>query len=633
MVNGSPKERLQKLFHKREAKKDEDPSSPPRASPSSAGVRQHVRKISSRASLRDVLHSRGRSESKAGQGVSSGTSGQVPTPTPGTSAQASQQLSGTSRNAPQQASGASNQTYQQNMPASEPHPAARAAATKAMYPDEDFTDSRAAEEPYTRVVDDRPTKLPLVPHESDLSTDLQHLTMSDAAGQQPFSEDVADRNINRRKAASIEARRAVFEQPNGTTTRAGNAKPLVSGAQPYSEDVANWNIVQNGPLSSQQSAPAPLNVKKRGSVDPRAENFGTPITPTTSADGRSLSRKPVVSELRRSSDAVRSGNPLMPTSDAMRSGEAGRRSNSIRRSSLHKPLPPAPSDEYENDLDGDRVISKDLPDVHSALGKERGYLVRDAEKPVDLTGIVDLRNTEDTTLHETWAPAVTHETIVQNVHEIREEQITREIHNHHVFHRILPIVDIEVLPARHFVPVEGGYAEISEDEVPGRTGVNAQWIIAETMSKLMPESKGPVVPQQFTARKFQGTDGDYKEYMTPEGFKRTEQWWVHPPTIETGGKESGQTYAFHIGSPNPADDGLRAHLPVGQVVGISPLLAKQQRERLRGAQNGTAVEEANGEAPPPVPAHKMFPAEMVDASRSGHTRPQASHGFSYENIY
>lgn len=57
MVN-SPKERLQKLFHRHDTKKDEAANSPP-ASPSTAGVRGHVRKISSRASLRDALHSRG----------------------------------------------------------------------------------------------------------------------------------------------------------------------------------------------------------------------------------------------------------------------------------------------------------------------------------------------------------------------------------------------------------------------------------------------------------------------------------------------------------------------------------------------------------------------------------------------
>ena len=221
--------------------------------------------------------------------------------------------------------------------------------------------------------------------------------------------------------------------------------------------------------------------------------------------------------------------------------------------------------------------------------------------------IVDLSSTEDTTLHERWAPAVTHETIREDVHAIREEVITREIHNHHVFHRVLPIVDIEVLPARHFVPVEGGYAEISEDEVPGRTGPNTQWVIAETMSKMLPESKGPVIPQHFSASRFEGPEYNDKEYVGEDGVKRTEQWWVHPPTIETGGRDSGQTYPFYIGFPEPKDNGLRARLPKGNVIGVSPLLARQQREQLareqelaEGGMDGVAKD------PSAAPEHKAF---------------------------
>jgi hypothetical protein len=278
---------------------------------------------------------------------------------------------------------------------------------------------------------------------------------------------------------------------------------------------------------------------------------------------------------------------------------------------MDKPLPPRPSVEYAQELENDPVVRREVGS-NSHLEAQRALL---ADKDIDLSGMVDLSNTEDTTLHERWAPAVTHETIIQDVHHIREEQITREIHNHHVFHRVLPIVDIEVLPARHFVPVEGGYAEISEDEVPGRTGRNAQWVIAETVSKSLPESKASILPERFTARKFEGTDGDYKEYMAPEGFKRTEQWWVHPPTFyEPNAVASGQTYPFYIGSPDPRDDGLRATLPKGQVIGVSPLLAQQRREQMETQQ---APKQSLEGAAPPVPPHKTFPADMVDSARAG----------------
>ena len=141
--------------------------------------------------------------------------------------------------------------------------------------------------------------------------------------------------------------------------------------------------------------------------------------------------------------------------------------------------------------------------------------------------------------------AVVHETIHQQVHEIRQEYITREVHNHEYYHRILPIVDVEVLPARHFLPVEGGgLVEINRDEVPGR---GRQWVIAETASKTRSDQPVPRAVTQFSAREFTGNEGEFKKYETPEGFERTEQTWVHPPELETGGHNSGQTWPLELG--------------------------------------------------------------------------------------
>ncbi|KAK5136626.1 hypothetical protein LTR08_002640 [Meristemomyces frigidus] len=595
MPNSSPKEKLSKLFHRHDhgSKKDEVPSSPPAASASS---NRGLRQSSSRTSLRDVIHNRGRSVSKPAEQLRS----------PIDSGKAPQPIASTSPVYP---------------PAAGTRSPAQFAAVRAMYPDEELLSNRSGgntqpDEGYNylspRVTSSEADKLPDVRHESDLSHDLRHMTTSDA-GVEPYSEDVADRNLNKRKTVTQSTMRPSSEQTN---------RP-VGG---YSEDVAP-NDRSVG--SNARGAPAPLNFKKRATGDSRGVRFGEPASAAASANGHSLARRSDVSDLRVSSDADRLGNASSYSQrgslDATRNPKS-----SLRRSSLQKPLPTVPSDARATTHEGARAISNELPDVHSALGKERGYLVKDAEKPVNLSGIVDLRNTEDTTLHEKWAPAVTHSTIIRDEHHIREELITREIHNHHIFHRVLPIIDIEVLPARHFVPVDGGYAEIAEEEVPGQAGVNAQWIIAETMSKLMPESKGPVIPQQFTARKFSGTDGDYTESIAPEGHKRTEQWWVHPPTIEEGGKRTGQTYAFHIGSPDPRDDGLRAHLPTGSVIGVSPLLAKQQRKRLRmESEGGGVAADTVDEVPPPVPGHKLFPAELVDKSRAGQTRPHIAHGFSF----
>lgn len=110
-------------------------------------------------------------------------------------------------------------------------------------------------------------------------------------------------------------------------------------------------------------------------------------------------------------------------------------------------------------------------------------------------------------------PAVTHDVVDQHFHEIREEQITRDIHTYDIYHRVLPVVDIVVLPARHFVLNEdGSKREISEAEVPGRAGTNQDWQIVETLSR--PREERSQAPMQFTARKFEGTEGDYREWST-----------------------------------------------------------------------------------------------------------------------
>ena len=133
----------------------------------------------------------------------------------------------------------------------------------------------------------------------------------------------------------------------------------------------------------------------------------------------------------------------------------------------------------------------------------------------------------------------------KDIHHVREEVITKEIHEHDVYHRILPIIDVEVLPPRHFLPVEGGgLVEISGKEVPGR-GNN--WVVAETASKIPSDQPAPKGSRAFSARHFPGTEGDAVKYSTPEGLQRTEQTWVHRPELETGGRDSGQTWPMEFG--------------------------------------------------------------------------------------
>ncbi len=145
--------------------------------------------------------------------------------------------------------------------------------------------------------------------------------------------------------------------------------------------------------------------------------------------------------------------------------------------------------------------------------------------------------------------AIVHETVQKQVHHVQEEVVTREIHDHDIYHRILPVVDVEVLPPRHFLPVEGGgLVEIGASDVPGRA---KNWVIAETASKIPSDQPAHVLPSRFSAREFHGVEGDTIRYETPEGIERTEHTWVHPPELETGGRDSGQTWpmVFREGVP------------------------------------------------------------------------------------
>ncbi|KAL8822206.1 MAG: hypothetical protein Q9191_007053 [Dirinaria sp. TL-2023a] len=166
-------------------------------------------------------------------------------------------------------------------------------------------------------------------------------------------------------------------------------------------------------------------------------------------------------------------------------------------------------------------------------------------------------NTRDTEVIEKIAPAVTQESVTEKVHHIREEVITREIHTHDVFHRMLPVIDVEVLPPRHFLPVEGGgLVEIGADEVPGRS---TNWVIAETASTIASDSSAPTARRRFTAREFPGKEGDEVTFSADEGHEITHTTWVHPPELETGGRDTGQTWPMVFGKDPSSEGRSRTH--------------------------------------------------------------------------
>lgn len=56
---------------------------------------------------------------------------------------------------------------------------------------------------------------------------------------------------------------------------------------------------------------------------------------------------------------------------------------------------------------------------------------------------------KDTTVHETVAPAVTHETVKQHQHEEVQTAVDKEVHQDHYHRTVQPVADREVLPEQH----------------------------------------------------------------------------------------------------------------------------------------------------------------------------------------
>ncbi|OTA52640.1 hypothetical protein K449DRAFT_456421 [Hypoxylon sp. EC38] len=121
--------------------------------------------------------------------------------------------------------------------------------------------------------------------------------------------------------------------------------------------------------------------------------------------------------------------------------------------------------------------------------------VEDASSQISREAIPDLANTVDTNETISYAPSVTHQTVRPQVHEIIEEQIHRDIHNHDVYHRIQPVYDVEVLPTRHFVPDPNGcLVEISEDDLPERTSPNQRRLAGARNSRTCTTLVNKLVP-------------------------------------------------------------------------------------------------------------------------------------------
>ncbi|KAI9884231.1 MAG: hypothetical protein M1823_003980 [Watsoniomyces obsoletus] len=253
------------------------------------------------------------------------------------------------------------------------------------------------------------------------------------------------------------------------------------------------------------------------------------------------------------------------------------------------------------------------PSSRTSMDPERVHQEQ-GEAADKLQKVVNLHDTVDTEVITKQAPgeycsirrrrlaltvaAAIHERVISEVHHVREERIEREIHTHDVIHRIQPIIDIEVLPPRHFVPTEQGtLKEVSADEIPARRG---HWGIVETVTK----PSGAATAIEPTPEIVQ------LPASTVDGIRRTEDIIRHPPTRDTGARDAGQSWPMLI----VPDHYERIHgLPAGQHPPHVP-----EPRRLEDAALTLQQRTANEPVAPPVAAEVKQdvagPSEPVAAS-------------------
>lgn len=123
---------------------------------------------------------------------------------------------------------------------------------------------------------------------------------------------------------------------------------------------------------------------------------------------------------------------------------------------------------------------------------------------------------------------VIHETVKPHEHEIIEERIYREIHNHEVYHYVQPVYQTEILPARHWIHnAKGELVEVSAEQLPECTGAAQRWAIVrgdrQKSDNYSVRGPPPVREPRIISD---------ERYMTPEGYERRETTILHPPELE-----------------------------------------------------------------------------------------------------
>ena len=208
----------------------------------------------------------------------------------------------------------------------------------------------------------------------------------------------------------------------------------------------------------------------------------------------SLSRGPSSATSRTSSkrlrkkatdETIKAVPPVQPQQDAGRVEEV-RRSDTTAAGQdsplLHKPDRPRvvpnrhssgaqPKHQYESNAPVTRVVppstgnSTQQPNVEPTTSYQpyRPPPPGSAAPTANdiLTAARPLATAAETTYDREVLPAVIHETRRKEVRHVRHDVLTRSIHEHDIFHRVLPIIEIDKRATRHFMcAADGSLVEI-----------------------------------------------------------------------------------------------------------------------------------------------------------------------------
>lgn len=113
---------------------------------------------------------------------------------------------------------------------------------------------------------------------------------------------------------------------------------------------------------------------------------------------------------------------------------------------------------------------------------------------------------------------------------MREEQITREIHSHDVYIRELPVVDVELLPVRHFMSTDKGDVEIASNEVQEVMRPSEDWLRSQAMSQLLHKDHMETT-EEWAVQQFDSLSGEAVRNDTSDMSKHFEGTTVHLPTV------------------------------------------------------------------------------------------------------